>query len=151
MINYIKKNNEKYKNDVMKKNSKCVFLLKKIGCSFNFLRWSIKQSLTIQDRNHLVATKYQVSKQKQKLKSNYFFGWKHGGHQIVQRQMTWWPPNHPTSNDLVAIRSLSQKQMIQWSPSCRLQFNVEQPSGHRVVFHSPMWSDLVAIKSPSEK
>jgi hypothetical protein len=32
-------------------------MLKKIGCSPNFLRWSIKWSLVLQDRNHLVATK----------------------------------------------------------------------------------------------
>lgn len=30
---------------------------KKIGCSPNFLRWSIKWSLVFQDENHLVATK----------------------------------------------------------------------------------------------
>jgi hypothetical protein len=57
MINYIKKDNEKYKNNVMKnKFSKYYFwMLKKIGCSLNFLRWSIRWSLTIRDVNHLVA------------------------------------------------------------------------------------------------
>jgi hypothetical protein len=59
MINYIRKNNEKYKNNVVKnKFSKCFFLaLKKIGCAPNFLRWSINWSLAPQDGNHLVVTK----------------------------------------------------------------------------------------------
>ncbi len=59
MIKYIKKDNEKYKNNVMKLVfAKCFFLmLKKIGCSLNFLKWTIKWSLPVKDGKHLVATK----------------------------------------------------------------------------------------------
>jgi hypothetical protein len=59
MINYIKKDNEKYKNNAMKnKFSKCYFLVsKKIECSPNFPKWSIKWSLVVQGGNHLMATK----------------------------------------------------------------------------------------------
>jgi len=50
MINYI---NEKYKNNVVKnKTSKSFFYIEKIGCPLNFLRWSIKWPLVVQDRNH---------------------------------------------------------------------------------------------------
>jgi len=64
MINYITKDNEKYKNNAMKKKIQSVFFIsKKINCSFNFLKWSIKWSLANQDGNHLMATKYQVPKQ----------------------------------------------------------------------------------------
>jgi len=57
MINYIRKDNEKYKNNVMKNKFSNLFLLplKKIGCSPYFLRWSIKWFLVLQDRNHMVA------------------------------------------------------------------------------------------------
>ncbi len=60
MLNYIRKDNEKYRNNVMKnKFSMCFFLtLKKIGCSLSNLKWSIRWSLEVQDGNHLVATKY---------------------------------------------------------------------------------------------
>jgi hypothetical protein len=55
MINYIRKNTETYKNNVMKnKSSKCSFLAsKKIWCSLNFLKWP----LAIQDAKHLVDAK----------------------------------------------------------------------------------------------
>jgi hypothetical protein len=73
MINYITKKNEKYKNNVMKKKFKVFFFtLKKIKCSFNFLRWSIKWSLANHDGNHLMATKYQVSKQIKSFFKNNF-------------------------------------------------------------------------------
>jgi hypothetical protein len=60
MINYIRKDNEKFKNNVVKTTfSKWFFLaLKPIGCSLNFLIWSIKWSLVFQDRNHPVAIGY---------------------------------------------------------------------------------------------
>jgi hypothetical protein len=59
MIDYIRKNNGKYKNNVLKnKFSKCYFLmLKKIRCYINFLRWSIRWSFVVHDGTHLVATR----------------------------------------------------------------------------------------------
>jgi hypothetical protein len=58
MINYIRKDNEKLKSNVMKnKFSKCSFLTsKKIECLFNFMTWSFKWSLIVQDGNRLMAT-----------------------------------------------------------------------------------------------
>ncbi len=151
------------------KFSICFFLtLKKIRCSFNFLKWSMRWSLIVQDGKRLVATRcffvvpFIIQDQSHLVATKSF--------NTGQQRTTQWPPNHSTLNnegkpsghqvvqhwatkdDLVATKSFNtgQRRMTQCPPS-RYFFFVWRPSGHWVVFHSPMSNNLMATKFSNER
>jgi hypothetical protein len=137
------------------------YIVKKVKCSPNFMRWSMKWSLVIQDGNHLVATnRFTCGKKTQLVATRWSFTVQ-GRNDLVA---TKWSLVVQCWNNLVATRSPSGKKndlvATRWFHNdLMVARSPEMTWWPWVGFKMTWWllglkvkkNNLVAIKSPNEK